>query len=411
MAAGDRVFLGEPGSDVVLEIDAPSLPEPVDPVDIGPGVLNEGTVDAAGGTIVLAAAGDIYSQAISNVGSLSVSVETDDAGQIKLIAPHGQVANAGTIEASGNAGGVVKIDGAKVTLSGDSAIHADAAGDGDGGTIQILADILNLDGIITAGSIDGTPGHILLDPLEITIDAPAAATIVTALDTADVDVEAEQTINVNADIDSSTQTSATILSLNDENSDNDLTVNLNKSITLGVNQNLTGEGTTVNVLSEDASIQNGVDVAADGASITVADGTYTEDLTIDKSVTLEGAQVGNAVSGRTAGDVDESTVAGLHTVTASTVTIDGFSFADPAGGSGDVLLRLDSSGGVIDDVTLRNNFVGLGSGDIGVDLGGYSTTNGPITLPLRIRSLRGLGIRSPTRCGLVAGLAQILTWR
>jgi len=59
MAAGDRVFLGEMGSDIVLEIEKTSLPEPTEPVDSEPAVLNEGTITAAGGMIVLAAEGDI----------------------------------------------------------------------------------------------------------------------------------------------------------------------------------------------------------------------------------------------------------------------------------------------------------------------------------------------------------------
>ncbi|MHC4558146.1 MAG: two-partner secretion domain-containing protein, partial [Planctomycetota bacterium] len=105
MASGDRVFLGEPGSGIVLEMDVSSLSESADTADSGVGVLNEGTIDAAGGIIALAASGDIYSQAISNVGSLSTSVETGDAGQISLTADAGTVINTGSIEASGSEGG------------------------------------------------------------------------------------------------------------------------------------------------------------------------------------------------------------------------------------------------------------------------------------------------------------------
>ncbi|MHC4501430.1 MAG: autotransporter outer membrane beta-barrel domain-containing protein, partial [Planctomycetota bacterium] len=282
MAAGERVFLGEPGSDIVLEIDGPSLPGSADPVDLGMGVLNEGTIDAAGGTIVLAAAGDIYSQAISNVGSLSVSVEVGDAGEVKLTAPDGTVINSGSIEASGDAGGSITIDGGEVTLAADSVIHADATGTGAGGEVLIYADNLNLDGVVTAAGIDG---YILFDPVDVlNINQAAADAIeVSLIDTATVDVAANVTINLNGEIDSSAQTNDHTLNFKDDNANSDLTVNLDKSITLGVNQTLTGEATTVNVLSEDASIQNGIDVSASGASITVADGTYTEDLTVDKS--------------------------------------------------------------------------------------------------------------------------------
>ena len=284
MAAGDRVFLGEPGSDIVLEIEATSLPELTDSIISEPAVLNEGTVAAAGGTIVLAAEGDIYAQAISNVGTLSVSVETDDAGQIKLIAPRGQVANAGTIEASGNTGGSVTIDGGDVMLAADSIIHADATGTGHGGEILVYADKLDIGGVFTAG---GQDGHVLLDPATLDIDTTAKAdAIVDSLDLTQIlDLVAEEEINVSVAIDSSAQTNDHTLNFKDENIDGfeELSINLNETITLGDNQSLTGDGTTVNILSEDASIQNGIDVSTDGASITVADGTYTEDLTVDKS--------------------------------------------------------------------------------------------------------------------------------
>ncbi|MHC4495235.1 MAG: two-partner secretion domain-containing protein, partial [Planctomycetota bacterium] len=125
MAAGDRVFVGEPGSEIVLEIDASSWPESADLARPETGVLNEGTVEAAGGIIALAAAGDIYSQAISNVGSLSTSVEAGEAGQIRLAAAGGEVINTGTIEASGSEGGQVTMEGARVGQFGT--VHADGA--------------------------------------------------------------------------------------------------------------------------------------------------------------------------------------------------------------------------------------------------------------------------------------------
>jgi hypothetical protein len=377
MASGDRVFLGEPGSDIVLEIDGPSLPESADPIE-GSGVLNEGSVEAAGGTIVLAAAGDIYSQAISNVGSLSVSAQTGDGGQVELTSAGGQITNSGTIDASGDNGGSVTIDGGDVALSADSVIHADAMDEGDGGEVLIYADNLDIDGVTTAAGIDG---YILFDPVDDVLDidqAAADAIEVSLLATATVDVAANVTINLNGEIDSSVQVNDHTLNFKDENANNDLTINLNNKIILGSNQTLTGDGTEINVAST-GLIQNGIDVAATGAAVTVSNGTYTEDLTIVKSVTLEGAQAGVAVSGRTAGDASESTITGEHTITGSTVVIDGFTLSDPDLGSGNVLISLDSSGGAIDDVTLKNNFVGLGSGDIGVDLGGYSTTNGAIT--------------------------------
>ena len=136
MAAGNRVFLGEPGSEIVLEMDESSLSEPAGAAGSGASVLNEGVVKAAGGIIALAAAGDIYSQAISNVGSLSTSVGTGEAGQIRLAAAGGDVTNTGTIEASGSKGGLIAMEGARVGQFGT--VHADGA-IGDGGNVDLTA--------------------------------------------------------------------------------------------------------------------------------------------------------------------------------------------------------------------------------------------------------------------------------
>jgi len=140
MAAGDRVFLGEPGSEIVVEIDESSLSEPADTAGSGAGVLNEGAVEAAGGIIALAAAGDIYSQAISNVGSLSTSIETGDAGEVRLIATEGTVINSGSIEAasSSGAGGTVQMLGDRVGLF--DAGEIDVSGSDGGGTVLIGGD-------------------------------------------------------------------------------------------------------------------------------------------------------------------------------------------------------------------------------------------------------------------------------
>ncbi|MFZ2147708.1 MAG: filamentous hemagglutinin N-terminal domain-containing protein, partial [Sedimentisphaerales bacterium] len=303
MASGDRVFLGEPGTDVMLEVDTPSLPGPAETIE-GSGVLNEGTVDAAGGKIVLAA-GDIYSQAISNTGSLSASVETGEAGQIKLTADGGQVTNTGTIEASGDNGGSITIDGGNVTLTADSVIHADATGAGDGGEVLIYADNLELDGVVTAAGIDG---YILFDPIDILdIDQDAADAIeVSLIGTATVDVAANVTINLNGEIDSSVQTNDHTLNFKDDNANNDLTINLNDKIILGDNQTLTGDGTTINVAST-GLIQNGIDVAATNATVSIATSgsPYTEDLTI----TTDGLELTSAT-----GDADDVTIKGVANV-------------------------------------------------------------------------------------------------
>jgi len=150
MASGDRVFLGEPGSDVMVEVDPPAVPEAAK-IE-GSAVLNEGTVEVESGSIILAAAGDIYSQAISNVGTLSASAPTGDAGSVKLAAADGTVINDGTIEASGNNGGQVTMEGVRVGQFGT--IHADGT-EGNGGEIDLWASdvvALSSDSLTTANA-------------------------------------------------------------------------------------------------------------------------------------------------------------------------------------------------------------------------------------------------------------------
>jgi filamentous hemagglutinin family protein len=139
MAAGDRVFLGEPGTDLLVEMDEPALPGQAAPLE-GAAIRNEGSVEAAGGSIMLAAAGDIYAHAISNVGRLSAARADGDAGTVKLVAPAGTVNNTGSIEAwsESGAGGQVQMLGERVGLFGFGRI--DASGAAGGGTVLVGGD-------------------------------------------------------------------------------------------------------------------------------------------------------------------------------------------------------------------------------------------------------------------------------
>jgi len=85
------------------------------------------------------------------------------------------------------------------------------------------------------------------------------------------------------------------------------------------------------------TIQQAVDNASDGDTIQVAAGAYPAEppsyydrLVIDKSVTLDGAQAGNAGSAARADSPTGESVIGEHVdVEASNVTLDGFSFDLP----------------------------------------------------------------------------------
>ncbi len=77
------------------------------------------------------------------------------------------------------------------------------------------------------------------------------------------------------------------------------------------------------------TIQAAVDQVSVGGTVHVAAGSYAEEPTVAKAITLEGAQPGLAVSGRTFGDAAESTLTGRLTIGAA-VTVDGFSFTNPS---------------------------------------------------------------------------------
>ena len=91
--------------------------------------------------------------------------------------------------------------------------------------------------------------------------------------------------------------------------------------------------------------------------INVAAGAYAENVTISRTLTLNGAQAGNPVAGRTFGSPFESTVTGTGTdvpifkIAATNVTIDGFSVTNPGQSTG-ILVKTAGSGAVI-----KNNII------------------------------------------------------
>ncbi len=311
LAAGEDILIGRVDGHVFAKVEGAAAAAQGDAA-----VENSGDVDASGGQALLAA-GDMYALAIRNSGRISgeeVTVEGQGEGAVEVTgeveAPGGNVEILGDevrledadVDASGAAGGEVTIGGgvgsdrtSLVEIDQASVVRADALGAGDGGLIVVRSDSVSIQGTLSAspGGADAANGLIVIDPAQVEIVDGAAggdvdpATIEGAMDGgADFVVEAEDKITVTDDV-TTTVDNGTTLSLNDEDDPNDdLTIDLNELITLQPSQSLTGEATTVNV-GGGGSLQNGIDIASGGATVEAADGTYTEDLAIDKSLTLQ----------------------------------------------------------------------------------------------------------------------------
>ncbi|MFC1739162.1 hypothetical protein ACFL1G_08950 [Planctomycetota bacterium] len=191
LSAGDRVYLGEEGSDVVVEVSSVTVPENPSMEGMGD-VINEGTIEAAGGKVVLAS-GDTFSRAIEGVDALSVSVESGT----------GRVGQFGTINVDGidgDAGSITMTAADVVALGSDSVTTANAGANGDGGDVIVyspdtalfregavieakggsvsgdggFAEVSGMEyvevfGSVNASASNGKSGTFLIDPTDITI--------------------------------------------------------------------------------------------------------------------------------------------------------------------------------------------------------------------------------------------------
>lgn len=214
MAAGDNVYLGQDGSNVVVELDVESL---------GPGadVRNEGLVSADNGTVVLAA-GDSFSGAVSNLGVLAASagdvvihaarVENSgvitadaaagDGGNINITAAEEialqpgsrTTANAGLNGSGGNV--ILKSEGTTVVSEG-ATVEARGGGEsGDGGFVEVSGEHFILAGDVDTSAENGEPGTLFIDPLDVTIAAGANAGAVDTVYEYDIERDSQAGTNV-----------------------------------------------------------------------------------------------------------------------------------------------------------------------------------------------------------------------
>ena len=123
------------------------------------------------------------------------------------------------------------------------------------------------------------------------------------------------------------------------------------------------------------SIQRGVDAASSGDTVHVEAGTYSGEISIDKSLSLQGAEAGVDPGATGWGVLPISEILGLGINApiqiesgVNNVTISGFDIESPAGGSGALNAGIwmnGSSGITIEDNVLQNNTVGVAIADAG----------------------------------------------
>ena len=262
----------------------------------------------------------------------------------------GAVTSTGTVDVSGSEGGQVVFIGDDIALPMGL---IDISGTAAGGDLAVYArDDLQLGVRVDAAG----GGHALFDPVTLNIGAAEAATIVGVVQGGGTSTQsASETININAPITVTSGTGGT-LAFTDENSDNRLTINLNALISLGADHTLTGEGTTVNVnITTPGIVQNGVDVAAAGATVNLGAGTYQEGtaIALNRHLTLNGAGTGSTLlSGSNAHGVlfIDSSVSGNVHINHLTLS-DGNAAADGGG----ILNNANNAPLFLENVIVANN--------------------------------------------------------
>ncbi len=162
-----------------------------------------------------------------------------------------------------------------------------------------------------------------------------------------------------------------------------------------------------------ASIQAAIDGTNAGGQVDVSDGTFSENVTIDKALTLSGAKAGqtgytellaSGVARESSGESEiigqvSSSLIATVTVTADDVTIDGFKIDLPATSGADITgVYADKASG-ISGVTVENNVidgltaVGAVSSN-GIFVGGHAATSSTVTGNYIANVATGPGITS-----------------
>ncbi|MBE9032626.1 filamentous hemagglutinin N-terminal domain-containing protein, partial [filamentous cyanobacterium LEGE 11480] len=333
---------------VAGEITAPKIDITGERIDLQEASLNASTTNGGGQIRVggeFQGQGDLPRAQQVNIDAGSrLAADTlvqGDGGQI-IVWSDGQTWFAGaataTAGAQGGNGGLVETSGQQQLIVESTANVSTIAPQGEAG--EWLLDPADLT-VVAAG---GT-ATIVADTNNPTnasrIDRP---TLEAALNGNNVTLQASNSIRVDSPIDTSGNVANGNLQLDAP------TINLNQPIVLRGPSNITGTATSVNV-GATGSVNNGIDVAADGATVNLAAATYSvSTVGINRSVTLQGQGAGSTiVSGSGA-----TRVFSLNGTPATNVTLRALSVNDGGSSNGGGLRNVGTNL-TIEDAVFNNN--------------------------------------------------------
>lgn len=150
-------------------------------------------------------------------------------------------------------------------------------------------------------------------------------------------------------------------------------------------------------------------------TINVAPGVYSENVTINRSLTLNGAQAGQLVAGRTSAGPAESTVVGANPngspvflIDAASVTIDGFTIKNAVSNNTATGITITSNGN--DAVIFNNIFDGISTLDVGPAGTAQAVLldNGPDNVNISFNDIRNVTANNSAAGILFAGTDQAI---
>ena len=337
----------------------------------------DGVVDVSGvdgGGTISALAHDL---AVGSTGNVTAeATATGQGGLITLTSSH--IASLyGTVNASGlGGGGNINISSRDISVGDTGNIVARASGAGTGGIISLssvnntrIHGAMNADGVDNGGDINVHTHKIYTDTAaDISAAGTTGGTIGLTADTL-IDLSAGKfnardfnlvspTVNFSGD----TNVIKADLALDAGTVNLDALILDPNNVPITAPSRFSSNAQAVNVLSDSAMIQQGIDLAGSGAVVTVSSGTYLGAISIDRPLTLQG---NGSLPTLTATQPQPA----LITIAADDVMIRGLSI-DGNGSTSGITMTGNN------DVSITNNYI-LNSG---IGLSASAFDNGNITL-------------------------------